>query len=125
MIVGIGVDIASVIRIEKFLERWGERGCERCFTEAEQAYCEARRRPATHYASRFAAKEALGKALGTGIAGGVYWRDIEVVRSAGGPPRIVLHGGAREAAEALGASNIQLSLSHDADLAIAYVILEK
>src|SRR5437773_7263508 len=94
MIVGLGVDVCDVARIRRALEgRAGGRFQARVFTAAEQAYCEARRRGRfASYAARFAAKEAAMKALGTGWAEGVGWRDFEVVRARGGPPRLVLHG---------------------------------
>src|SRR3989449_4165565 len=94
MIVGLGVDVCDVARIRRALEgRAGARFQTRVFTAAEQAYCEARRRGRfASYAARFAAKEAAMKALGTGWAQGVAWRDFEVVRARGAPPRLVLHG---------------------------------
>src|SRR3989442_6159267 len=94
VIVGLGVDVCDVARIRRALEgRAGARFQARVFTAAEQAYCEARRRGRfASYAARFAAKEAAMKALGTGWAQGVGWRDFEVVRAHGAPPRLVLHG---------------------------------
>lgn len=124
MILGIGVDLASVRRMSDFLARWGPRARRRCFTPGEQAYCDARRHPELHFASRFAAKEALAKALGTGISRGVAWRQIEVVRRPGGRPNLVLHGTARRVAETMGVERIHLSLAHEADMAIAFVTLE-
>jgi holo-[acyl-carrier protein] synthase len=124
MILGVGVDLASVERIGEFLERWGSRARRRCFTEGEEAYCDARKNPATHFAARFAAKEALAKALGTGLSRGVSWKEIEVVREPGGPPTIVLHGTTRRVAEHMGVEQIHLSLGHEADMAIAFVTLE-
>ena len=101
MIIGLGVDVCDVARIRRALEgRAGARFQARVFTAAERAYCEARRRGRfASYAARFAAKEAAMKALGTGWAQGVGWRDFEVVRARGAPPRLVLHG--RAAALAL------------------------
>jgi holo-[acyl-carrier protein] synthase len=124
MILGIGVDLASVKRIREFLERWGKRARQRCFTEIEQAYCDARLHPEIHFASRFAAKEALAKALGTGLSRGVAWKDIEVIRGPGEPPGLVLHGRTRRLAEAMGVERIHLSLGHEQDMAIAFVTLE-
>src|SRR2546428_6240715 len=94
MIVGLGVDVCDVARIRRALEgRTGARFQTRVFTAAARAYCEARRRGRfASYAARFAAKEAAMKALGTGWAQGVAWRDFEVVRARGAPPRLVLHG---------------------------------
>lgn len=124
MILGVGVDLASIDRMARFLERWEDRAVRRCFTEGERAYCKARRHPEVHFAARFAAKEAAAKALGTGISRGVHWKAIEVVRRPGEPPRIVLHDAARRLARDLGVQNIHLSLGHEAGLAVAFVVLE-
>jgi len=107
-----------------FLERWGDRAAGRCFTDGERAYCFARRHPEIHFAARFAAKEAMAKALGTGINRGVSWKGIEVVRRPGGPPRVVLHAGARRRADEQGVERIHLSLGHEGNFAIAFVTLE-
>lgn len=108
-----GVDIVSVTRIEAMLGEHGERFRERCFTAGEQAYCEGQsRRRAEHYAARFAAKEAVMKALGTGLTQGITWREIEVTRSAAGAPGVSLSGKAAEAAAGLGVKGWALSLSH-------------
>ncbi|HEY8189775.1 MAG TPA: holo-ACP synthase, partial [Micavibrio sp.] len=99
MILGIGSDLIDIRRVEKVLERHGERFIRRCFTEAEIAKAERRRGAGTHiatYAKRFAAKEACVKALGTGFSDGVYMKDIGVVNDSTGRPAIVLTGGARE-----------------------------
>lgn len=121
MIVGIGVDIVDVERIRAALEnpRTGNRFRERVFTVEEAAYCSPRRNAYESYAARFAAKEAMMKALGRACG----WQDIEVVR-ANGPPRIHLYGRASAYAEALAVRRISLSLSHTDRLAIAYVIAE-
>src|SRR5882762_3925689 len=114
MIVGLGVDVCDVARIRRALEgRIGARFRARVFTRAEQAYCEARRRGRfASYAARFAAKEAAMKALGTGWAQGVGWRDFEVVRARSGPPRIVLHGRAAVLARRRGMARWLLALTH-------------
>jgi|UniRef100_UPI00378462CC holo-[acyl-carrier protein] synthase len=118
---GIGIDLVEVPRIRELLEKHGQRFKERTFTAGEIAYCDACAEPAMHYAARFAAKEAVAKALGTGLwAEGVIWTDIEVVREASGKPAIVLHGAAKQhAAEAI----CLVSLTHTRDLAMAQVIL--
>ena len=118
---GIGIDLVEVPRIRELLEKHGQRFKERTFTAGEIAYCDACAEPALHYAARFAAKEAVAKALGTGLwAEGVVWTDIEVVREASGKPGIVLHGGAKQhAADAI----CLVSLTHTCDLAMAQVIL--
>ena len=124
MIVGIGVDIVEIRRLREVLERQQDRFIRRVFTESEQEYCRAHRDPVPHYAARFAAKESLFKALGTGWAKGVSWKDAEVVRAAMRAPILVLHGRAEKLSQALGVQGIYLSLSHSGDSAVAVVILE-
>jgi holo-[acyl-carrier protein] synthase len=125
MIVAIGTDAIEVERVQRAVDhpRWGERFRQRVFTAGEIAYCTKRRRNVESFAARFAAKEAVMKALGTGYAKGVWWRDIEVVRTSG-PPRLALHGGAADRAAALGIGRWHLSLTHTAGQALAYVIAE-
>ena len=118
---GVGIDLVEVPRIREMLEKHGQRFKERTFTAAEIAYCDACAEPAMHYAARFAAKEAVAKALGTGIwAEGVNWKDIEVGREASGKPVIILHGMAKEHA---GEAACLVSLTHTRDLAMAQVFL--
>jgi holo-[acyl-carrier protein] synthase len=124
VIVGLGVDMEEVSRIREVISRHGRIFLDRVFTPGEVAYCERHRDPAERYAARFAAKEAMMKALGTGWSKGVRWRDIEVTRKPGGRPTIVLHGVAREHADRMGAQHINLSLSHSGNFALAEVILE-
>lgn len=121
-IIGIGIDIESIARVGRLIERYGSRFVERIFTAEESAYSMRRARPAQHFAARFAAKEAAMKALGTGHAQGVLWRGVEVIRAAG-PPGLRLHGAAARRFEALGASRALLSISHSGDLALAQVLL--
>jgi holo-[acyl-carrier protein] synthase len=122
LIVGIGVDLVEVVRMERALAR-GERIQRRLFTPGEIAYCTRHTRPAVHFAARFAAKEAGLKALGTGLRLGVSWRELEVRRERGGPPVLVLSGRTRELARARGAERMLLALSHDGDYAIAQAML--
>lgn len=124
MIVGTGIDMVEVSRIQESVDRFGERFLNRIFTPSEQAYCLRKRRSAESFAARFAAKEAGAKALGTGISHGVNWLEIEVIREAGGRPALRFLGRAAERAAALGAARIALSLTHTADLAMASVVLE-
>lgn len=126
MIVAVGTDAIEVERVQRAVDhpRWGERFQQRVFTAGEIGYCTRRRRNAESFAARFAAKEAVMKALGTGYANGVWWRDIEVVRESGAP-RLVLHGGAAARAAALGITRWHLALTHTAGQALAYVIAEK
>lgn len=94
MIIGMGSDLIDIRRIEKSLERFGERFTQRCFTEIERTKSDRRRNRAASYAKRFAAKEACSKALGTGLAQGVFWKDMGVVNLPGGKPTMALTGGA-------------------------------
>ena len=95
MILGIGSDLIDIRRVERTLERFGDRFIERCFTDIERAKSEGRANRAASYAKRYAAKEACSKALGTGFRRGVYWRDMGVVNLPGGKPTMELTGGAR------------------------------
>jgi holo-[acyl-carrier protein] synthase len=124
MIVGTGIDIAEVLRIEASIARFGDRFLRRIFTEGEIGYCESKANRVERYAARFAAKEAAMKAIGTGWNHGVAWRDVEVGRQPGGRPTITFHGKAAEFAAKLGAVHVALSLSHTKEYAIAQVILE-
>jgi holo-[acyl-carrier protein] synthase len=124
MIVGSGIDLVEVQRIQHSLERYGTRFLNRIFTPAEQEYCLRKRASAESFAARFAAKEAAAKALGTGISHGVNWLEIEVVREPGGRPGVAFHGNAARIAARLGVSRAALSLTHIASLAAASVVLE-
>ncbi len=122
IVIGIGIDVEEVARVDDLVRRYGDRFIGRIFTDGEAGYCLRRRAPAQHLAARFSAKEAAMKALGTGRAHGVLWRDVEVVRR-GGPPQLALHGGARRRFEALGATGALLTMTHSRQLAIAQVAL--
>lgn len=124
MIVGLGLDIAEIDRIEAAITRHGAPILERLYTPAEVAYCESHRNKFERYAGRFAAKEAAMKALGTGWRRGVRWRDIEVIRERSGKPSLALKGVAKRIAEGLGAKNISLTITHSGNLALAEVIFE-
>ena len=116
----VGVDLIEISRIAHALERY-PRFRERCFTEAERAYCEGRPNPAESYAGRFAGKEAVGKALGFGVARAFAWRDVEIV---GRPkPAVRLSGRMEEWADRLGAGAIDLSMSHSRELATAVCVV--
>ena len=121
-IVGIGLDATEVDRIADVLARHGERFLRRIYTDGEIAYCLRHRDPSPALAARFAAKEAAMKALGTGAARGVAWRDIEVIRGFG-PPQLRFHGGAAAHFEALGAKSSLITLTHARQLALAHVLL--
>ncbi len=124
MIVGIGVDIAEIQRLRAAMQRHKDGFARRVFTPTEQKYCDAHADPAPHYAARFAAKEALFKAIGTGWGKGVKWSDVEVQRGSDGAPLLVLRGEAMERARTIGATRSHISLSHSNDNAVAFVILE-
>ncbi len=124
MIIGIGVDIVEIERFRKVIERLKDRFILRVFTHQEQQFCLKHRDPVPHFAARFAAKEALFKALGTGWAHGITWLDAEVRRGAQGPPTMVLYGEAQRISSAKGIHRVHLSLSHSSQWAVAAVILE-
>jgi len=114
------VDLIEIDRIRRALERYPSFK-ERCFTEAERAYCDSRKNPAQSYAGRFAGKEAVGKALGFGVARAFAWRDVEIV---GRPkPAVQLHGRLAAWAERLGAGEIDLSMTHSRELASAVAVV--
>lgn len=128
MILGIGSDLCDIRRIERSLERFGERFTHRIFTEGERAKCDRRAARAPSYARRFAAKEACAKALGTGLSHGVFWRDMEVVNLPTGAPTLRLTGGAAERLRALlpvgHEARIHVTLTDEPPLAQAFVIVE-
>lgn len=124
MIVGSGIDLVEVARIQKSVDRFGRRFLDRVFTESEQAYCLRKKNFAESLAARFAAKEAAAKALGTGISHGVSWREIEVVRARSGEPGLRFSGRAAVVAMRRGVHHAALSLTHTAGLAAASVVLE-
>jgi holo-[acyl-carrier protein] synthase len=114
----VGVDVIEIDRVAQAVERWGQRFLERIYTPGELAYCRGR---AERLASRFAAKEAVMKALGTGNRG-VSWREVEVVRKPSGQPTILLHGRASRRAASLGIQSLAVSLSHSRSYAVASVV---
>jgi holo-[acyl-carrier protein] synthase len=115
-----GVDIIEIPRVAAVLERYPERFLRKVFTEGERAYCRGR---APQLASRFAAKEAVMKALGTGVRG-VPWKDVEVTRRPGHAPEVLLHGSAKKRADMMGIFRMALSLSHSKEFAVASVVAE-
>jgi len=128
MIVGIGSDLIDIRRIERTLDRFGERFTERVFTEAERAKADGRTSRAATYAKRFAAKEATSKALGSGIRMGVAWREMGVVNLPSGQPTMELSGGARARLDRLlpngYAGAIHLTMTDDYPWAQAFVVIE-
>ena len=124
MILGVGVDIVEVVRIERSIARHGDHFLQRVFTEGEIAYCSKVKSPGPNYAARFAAKEAVSKAFGVGIGAQLGWLEIEVCRKENGAPFIELRRGSAEFARIRGARAIHLSLSHTAAYAVAQVVIE-
>jgi len=121
-VLGVGTDIIECLRIAQMIERHGELFLTRVYTPLEIEYCSARKASTQHYAGRFAAKEAVLKALGTGWTRGLHWRDIEVQNELGGKPNVKLGGGARDLCEKLGISEILISISHCRTHATAYAL---
>jgi holo-[acyl-carrier protein] synthase len=121
-IFGIGIDVVEVARIATAIERHGEPFLAKLFTVAERGYCALQKKPELHYAARFAAKEAVSKALGTGIGGQAGWLDLEIVRDPSGAPRLLLQGAAAEFTKCHRISEIQISLTHAREYAAANAI---
>jgi len=124
MIYGTGIDIVDISRFERFVREGNVPLLNRIFTVNEREYCDARKRSAQHYALRFAAKEAFLKALGTGLRDGISWHDVEVVNDPLGKPELRLSGEAARLFSGNGVKRSFLSLSHDANCAVASVTLE-
>ena len=121
-VIGIGTDIVECLRIAQMIERHGELFLTRVFTANEIGYCSSRRTATQHYAGRWAAKEAVMKALGTGWSRGIGWREIEIRLDPSGRPSVALGGGAREACERLGIGDILVTISHCRTHATAYAL---
>jgi len=124
MILGVGIDIIEVGRIESSLEKFGDRFLKRVLHPDEIAYCQSHKRPAPFVAARFAAKEAISKAFGTGIGAQLGWHDIEVGRKPSGEPFVILHGGGGKLLQERGGGAVLISLSHTQEHATAVAILE-
>jgi holo-[acyl-carrier protein] synthase len=121
-VVGIGTDIVECLRIAQMIERHGELFLQRVYTPREIEYCSSRKAATQHYAGRWAAKEAVLKALGTGWARGISWHDVEVRNDVGGAPSIILGIGTREVCERRGIAEVQISISHCRTHATAFAI---
>lgn len=123
MIVGVGLDLCLISRMERALLRSDGRFATRVFTEAERRYCDGKASPSQHYAARFAAKEAILKALH--VPDGLSWHELEIVQGSHGGPAIALHGAAQQAADRLGVRRLHVSLTHQGDSASAVVVAER
>jgi holo-[acyl-carrier protein] synthase len=122
-ILGVGMDIVETKRIAESLERFGDRFLQRVFVEGEIAYARSMKFPHLHLAARFAAKEAISKAFGTGIGRDLGWRDLEIVRAPGGAPSVRLHGRAETHAKSRGVIQVLISLSHTAEYGAASAVI--
>lgn len=121
-VLGIGTDITECLRIAQMIERHGELFVDRVYTPEEIRYCQQRKQATQHFTGRWAAKEAVLKAIGTGWRQGISWRDVEVRNERGGKPTIVLRGGAKEVAEHLGIAEVLISISHCRSHATAFAV---
>lgn len=125
MAIYCGVDIVEIDRIKESLESIGDPFKNRIFTEKEIDYCEARKAAKYQsYAARFAAKEAVSKAFGTGLTSVVTWKDVEVLNNENGKPYVILSGGAKKLYEQMGGIGLSISLSHSKNYAVAYAVME-
>jgi len=123
MIYGTGIDIIKVKRVENLIERWQDKFLNKIFTKKEIEYCQKKPDPSTHFAVRFAAKEAVGKMFKTGL-GKIKWKDIEVIHKKSGKPYLNFKGIAKKEAEKQNIENVHLSLSHEKEYAVAQVVAE-
>jgi holo-[acyl-carrier protein] synthase len=124
LILGTGIDIVDISRVARMLDRHGDRFVERVFTDAESAYAFTGVLAAERLAGRFAVKEAVMKALGTGKSQGILWRDVETVRLPSGKPEVRLHGAAARMLDRIGGGAVHVTITHDGGRAVAFVIIE-
>ena len=122
-ILGTGIDMVETARIQDSLDKFGERFLKRCFWPDEAAYCQSMKFPALHFAARFAAKEAISKAFGTGIGKQLGWKDMEICKHDSGEPHAVMHGKGEELARARGVTGVFVSLSHCKQYAAAHAVI--
>ena len=125
MIFGTGIDIIEINRIKNSIQKYSNRFEQKVFTQKEVDYCHSQADPAKHFAARFSVKEAVLKCFGTGITGGVLWKDIEVDKQKSGQPVLNLYGKGRELFGRLKLKRIHISITHDKKYAIAHAIAEK
>jgi holo-[acyl-carrier protein] synthase len=121
-IIGIGTDITECLRIARMIERHGELFIGRVYTPEEIKYCQSRKQATQHFTGRWAAKEAILKAIGTGWRRGISWRDMEIRNEPGGKPVVAVRGGVKDVVEQLGIAEIQVSISHCRSHASAFAI---
>jgi holo-[acyl-carrier protein] synthase len=122
-IFGIGIDVVEVERIASSMDEFGDRFVNKIFTESERAYCDRQKNPKIHYAARFAAKEAISKAMGTGIGKDMAWLDMEIRRRPSGEPEVYLSGDAEKFAKANKIKQIKISLTHAEHYAAANAVV--
>jgi holo-[acyl-carrier protein] synthase len=121
-LIGIGTDITECLRIARMIERHGELFLQRVYTPEEIKYCQSRKLSTQHFTGRWAAKEAILKALGTGWRRGISWRDVEIRNELGGKPVVAVRGGVKDVVEQLGVREIQVSISHCRSHATAFAV---
>jgi len=122
-LLGIGIDVVEVERIGSSMDEFGEAFVKRIFTPNEIVYCKSQKRPAIHYAARFAAKEAIAKAFGTGIGKQISWLDMEISRQPSGEPKVIMSGGGEKYAQSLKVVDIKISLTHAEHYAAANAVV--
>ncbi|MEN8774145.1 MAG: holo-ACP synthase [Akkermansiaceae bacterium] len=122
-LIGIGIDVVEVSRIRSSIDEFGQKFLNRIFTDQEREYCQRQKRPELHFAARFAAKEAISKAFGTGIGKDVGWLDMEIIRKASGEPEVSLTGAAAQCAKDRGVAQVMVSLTHAKHYAAANAVV--
>jgi|TARA_B100000959_G_scaffold273700_1_gene324546 holo-[acyl-carrier protein] synthase len=125
MIFGTGIDIIEIDRIKRSLQKYSDRFEQRVFTQKEIDYCHSQADPAKHLAARFSVKEAVLKCFGTGMTGGILWKDIEVDKQESGQPVLKLYGKGKQLFDQLNLKSIHISITHDKNYAVAHAIAEK
>lgn len=123
ILLGIGIDVVEVDRVKSSMDEYDEKFLSRIFTEKERKYCARQKRPEIHFAARFAAKEAISKAFGTGIGKDASWLDMEITRRESGEPEVLLSGAALKLAEARGVTQVMVSLTHAQHYAAANAVI--
>lgn len=122
-LLGIGIDVVEVERIGSSMDEFKDKFVNRIFTKSEQEYCDSQKRPVIHYAARFAAKEAIAKAFGTGIGKEISWLDMEIIRQASGEPTVIMSGNGKNYADKLKVVDIKISLTHAEHYAAANAVV--